>query len=156
MVTRRGRSVRRVLWATVALFCLGGGAFAAEEPSPEALEFFEKRVRPILVEHCHKCHGEKQQKGGLRLDSAAAVLKGGGTGPAIVPGDPKQSLLVNAISYDPDGYQMPPDGKLASHEIAALEEWIRRGAVFPGPSDSAKTQETINLAEGRKFWSFPA
>ena len=119
-------------WLIFTAIVLGGSFVApAAEPSREALEFFEKRVRPILVENCHKCHGEKQHKGGLRLDSIAAVLKGGDTGPAVVPGDPKKSLLLDAINYDPNGYQMPPTGKLPDDAIATLTEWVRLGAPWP-------------------------
>ena len=116
----------RVAW----LILCSASSLMAAEPSREDLELFEKRVRPLLVDNCHKCHGEKQQKGGLRLDSLAAALKGGDTGPAIVPGEPQRSLLVEAINYDPAGYQMPPAGKLSDEAIATLTEWIRRGAAY--------------------------
>lgn len=128
---------------------------AAAEPSPEQLEFFEKRVRPVLVEHCQKCHGSKDQKGGLRLDSRSAIMKGGDTGPAIIAGDAKASLLIQAVSYDPDSYQMPPTGKLPADAIAVLTEWVREGAVWPAESttvtDSAKV---FDLAARAKHWSF--
>lgn len=133
-------------WATAV--------FAADF-SPESLEFFEKRIRPVLVEHCVKCHGEKQQKGGLRLDSRAAILRGGDTGPALVPQHAEKSLLLEAISYDPDGYKMPPTGKLPDQVIADLTDWVRQGAAWPtetGP-DSA-TRAEFNLAERSRHWSF--
>src|SRR5262245_21626870 len=68
------------------------------QPSPAAIQFFENKVRPLLVENCFKCHGDKKPKAGLRLDSRAAILEGGDSGPAIVPGDPAKSLLVKAVS----------------------------------------------------------
>src|SRR5262245_44525876 len=77
-------------------------AAAAAEPSAEDVEFFEKQVRPILVESCQKCHGEKKQEGGLRLDSLATVLNGGDSGPAIEPGKPGDSLLIEAVGYAGD------------------------------------------------------
>src|SRR5690349_18499553 len=86
------------------------------------VEFFEKQVRPILVARCHECHGGATHKGNLRLDSHAAVLAGGDTGPAVVSGDPEKSLLVDAVRYG-DLYQMPPDSQLPAEEIKALEEW---------------------------------
>jgi hypothetical protein len=88
-------------------------AFAASEPTPEQLEFFEKKIRPIFVENCYKCHSIEQgkSKGDLTLDTRDGVLKGGETGPAIMPGDPAQSLLVKAISYQDKALQMPPKGK---------------------------------------------
>jgi len=143
-----------VLAVVVVVLRSGTFAFAAE-PSREAIEFFEKRVRPILVENCHKCHGEKQQKGGLRLDSIAAVLKGGDTGPAVVPGDPKKSLLVDAINYDPNGYQMPPTGKLPDDAIATLTEWVKLGAPWPAETVASKGDDKkFDLAERAKHWSF--
>ena len=95
-------------------------------------EFFEKQVRPILVARCLECHSGKSAKiqGGLRLDSRAAALQGGDTGPAVVPGKPKESLLIDAINYG-ELYQMPPKGKLPADEVAVLTKWIEHGAPWP-------------------------
>ena len=79
---------------------------APTRPTPAQIEFFEKKVRPVLANNCFKCHVPKKQKGGLRLDSRATILKGGETGPAVVPGKPERSELILAVSYDPDGYQI--------------------------------------------------
>ncbi len=134
---------------------MGATSAIAADFSPEALEFFEKRVRPVLVEHCLKCHGEKQQKGGLRLDSRSAILQGGDTGPAMVPQHADKSLLVEAISYDPDSYKMPPTGKLPANVIADLTEWVRQGAAWPTEAASGSaTKSEFNLAERSKHWSF--
>src|SRR5689334_18962173 len=76
---------------------------ADARPLPAQAEFFEKSVRPVLATHCLECHGARKQKGGLRLDSRAAVLAGGDSGPAIVPGKPEKSLLITAVHYDGDG-----------------------------------------------------
>src|SRR3954468_675107 len=98
--------------------CAGGGLLAAPapaadpKPSAEAVEFFEKSVRPVLAEHCQSCHGADKQKGGLRLDSRQAMISGGDTGPAIVPGDPDKSRLVGAVHHTGDTPKMPPKGKL--------------------------------------------
>ena len=92
------------------------------------MELFEKRVRPVLVERCLECHGEKKQKGGLRLDNAAAVRAGGGSGAALVPGQPEKSLLIKVISWSDPDLQMPPKNKLPDTEIAALTEWVKMGA----------------------------
>ena len=92
------------------------------------LEFFEKQVRPILARRCYECHSAraKELKGGLRVDSRAAILTGGDTGPAIVLGDQDESLLIDAINYG-DLYQMPPKSKLPDSEIAILSKWVKLG-----------------------------
>lgn len=97
------------------------------------LEFFEKRVRPLLVERCYKCHsvtGEKV-KGGLLMDSREDLLKGGDTGSALVPGDPEKSLLITAVHYTNEDLMMPPKTKLPAKEVADLTAWVKAGAVWP-------------------------
>ncbi len=97
---------RSLRTAVCLLGLLGLGAAAIAEDAtftPDQLEYFEKRVRPLLVEHCQKCHGAEKQKGELRLDSREALLKGGETGPAIVAGKPADSELIKALKYDPTG-----------------------------------------------------
>jgi len=102
--------------------------FPARADDPQ----FRERVWPLLDRACVKCHGGEKQKGGLRLDSRAAALKGGDTGPAVVPGKPEESLLIKLIRHaEPDRERMPPKEKLANSEIAALENWIRDGAAWP-------------------------
>lgn len=93
--------------------------------------FFESTIRPLLVERCLECHGEKKQEGGLRLDSPAGWKEGGDSGPAVMPGKPDESLLITAVSYVDKDLQMPPKQQLAAHEIAELKEWIRLGAPDP-------------------------
>src|SRR5689334_20547302 len=97
---------------------------AAPEPTRDQIRFFEEKVRPILAENCYKCHGSKKQKGSLRLDLPEMALAGGESGPAIVPGKPEQSPLVEAIKWE--SLEMPPTGKLSESQIATLTEWIRR------------------------------
>jgi hypothetical protein len=101
------------------------------EPPAKAVEFFEAKVRPILAEHCWCCHGPDNQKGGLRLDSREAMLQGNLSGPAIVPGHPEKSLLIDALQHTGEA-KMPPDGKLPPEVIANLAEWIKAGAPWPG------------------------
>jgi hypothetical protein len=124
--------------------------------SPEDRDFFEKKVRPLLVNECHKCHSgsAKKQRGGLLLDRRAAILKGGDTGPAVVAGQPDQSLLIQAVHYRDANLQMPPTGKLASHQLAVLEEWVRRGVPFPEAGPAVAARQGIDLEKGRQFWSF--
>ena len=88
--------------------------FAAKAPDRAGIEFFEKHVRPVLVDHCYNCHSpgaEKGVKGGLLLDTRDGLLKGGDNGPGIVAGDPEKSLLIKAIRYHDENLQMPPKGK---------------------------------------------
>src|SRR5215203_2069700 len=113
-------ATRRLLWCA-AIACSSLTASAGREGDA----YFEAKVRPLLVERCYECHGEKKQKGGLRLDSAAAALQGGDSGPALVPGKPEESRLVKGISWSDPDFQMPPKNKLSDSEIAALTEWVK-------------------------------
>ena len=140
----------------VAILALGSGRVWAAEPGATAVPFFEKQVRPLLVEHCHGCHSAKANKtrGGLALDSREFILKGGDSGPAVVPGKPEQSLLVTAVHRTAD-LQMPPKGKLQAKEIAVLEKWVRDGAVYPdGANAGASPAIDPTSPEARQFWSF--
>jgi hypothetical protein len=124
--------------------------------SAEDLAFFEKKVRPLLASRCQECHSArtKKKRGGLFLDSRDHILAGGDSGPAVVPGQPAKSLLILAVRHEHETLAMPPKGKLPATEIAVLEEWVRRGAIYPGPTIAPKTREGIDLAAGRQFWSF--
>ncbi len=135
---------------TVALLLLA----LQQPPDAAGIEFFEKKVRPVLIDRCFSCHsaGAKKVKGGLLLDTREATLKGGETGPAIVPGHPEKSLLVKAVRYANENLQMPPKEKLSDEEIAALEEWVKRGA--PDPRTAAPPKKPA--IDPRAFWSFQA
>ncbi len=121
-----------------------------ERPNPEAIEFFEKKVRPLLVENCQSCHGAEKQKGALRLDSLASVLKGGDSGPAVVPGKPEKSLLIRTIHYrgEDDAPKMPPKAKLNDAALAAFADWVKMGAPWPendvvkGPAKIADVRQS--------------
>jgi len=159
-LTAAARSTRSI-WAAalVAVLTVGVAAPASQaaSPTPEGAEFFEKKVRPILVEKCQKCHGTQRQKGGLRLDSREAALKGGESGPVIVAGPPEMSELVRAVNYEADGFQMPPTGKLDADSIAVLADWVRLGAPWPAAAPSGnhpKSQSGFDFAERAKHWSF--
>jgi hypothetical protein len=130
-----------------------------QEPSREGLEFFEKKIRPALVENCYACHSEKSKRpqGGLLLDSIEAMLKGGASGqPAIVPGDPEKSLLIKAIRQTDAKLQMPMGGKLPDQMIKDFEAWVKMGAPAPRVSapTAASNYPAYNFDEARKFWSF--
>ncbi|HEX4130646.1 MAG TPA: PSD1 and planctomycete cytochrome C domain-containing protein [Pirellulales bacterium] len=132
-----------------------------EAPTADAerLAYFEQTIRPLLVEHCYECHSAQAKvlQGGLLLDSRPGWQKGGDSGPTIVPGHPEKSLLVRAVEFrEDDDIQMPPKGKLADREIAALRHWVSLGA--PDPRLDAPTMKsskrTINLAEEKKHWAY--
>jgi hypothetical protein len=125
--------------------------------SAEAIEFFEARVRPILVERCLKCHGQEKQSSGLRLDSRAAILKGGDSGPAAVPGKPEESLIVQAVDQTHGDLKMPPKGKLPEPSVAMLRQWVAAG--IPWTDESAKrtaasTRHESNPATSKTHWAF--
>ena len=125
-------------------------AFAADPPGAE---FFETRVRPVLVENCQKCHGAKKQEGGLRLDSRAALLKGGESGPALVPGDPAKSRLLQAIRHSPDLSPMPPESKpMPAATVEAIASWVKEGAVWPESAGYAAGSDVA--AAAKKHWAF--
>ncbi|MDA0838698.1 MAG: DUF1549 domain-containing protein [Planctomycetota bacterium] len=102
-------------------------------PTPEQFEFFENQVRPLFSRHCYKCHSTqaKKVKGKLYLDSHAAAIKGGESGPALVPGNPEESLLIKAVQYQEESLEMPPNAKLTEAEIDALVKWVKMGAPWP-------------------------
>jgi hypothetical protein len=104
--------------------------------SEEREAFFESKIRPVLATTCFKCHGGKKTGNHLRVDRREALLKGGDSGPAIVPGDPEKSLLIRALRYHDDDLKMPPDKRLPAVEIADFERWVRDGAVWPERSAS--------------------
>ena len=103
--------------------------------------FFETRIRPVLARSCFKCHSTKSRKpkGELLLDSRDSVLKGGETGPAVVPGNLEVSLLVRAVRYEDEDLQMPPSGKLPDEVVADFERWVRDGAPFPSAASQPPT-----------------
>jgi hypothetical protein len=128
----------------------------AAEPLAAESEFFENRIRPLLVEHCYSCHSAKAEKvkGGLRLDSPEGVRKGGSSGLAIVPGYPEASLLIKAVRYTDPDLQMPPkDKKLAGEQIADLEAWVKMGAPLPHSNVRPELAGQINQARAR-HWAF--
>ena len=138
--------VRCRVVAVVAIISIANFAAAvcgAENPA----EHFEKRVRPLLIERCHKCHLGDKAKGGLRLDSAESLRRGGESGPVVVPGKPDESLLIHAVRHE-QGLKMPPDGTLTEAQISDLVAWVKMGAVWPeiGPVASAAAPKAAAIA----------
>jgi hypothetical protein len=129
----------------------------ALDPDTKGIEFFENKIRPALVENCYECHStaaqeKKKLKGGLLLDSKEGVLAGGDTGPAIVSGKAKESLLIQSLHYDGD-LKMPRKGKLPANVIADFEAWVNMGAPDPRSKVVVK-QRGMSIEEGRKFWAY--
>src|SRR5438876_8860500 len=146
------------LIAAVVLPALVSSRAAAPEPDHAGVEFFEKKIRPIFVEHCYQCHSKDAEKvkGGLLLDTREGLLKGGDTGPALVAGDPEKSLLIKAVRYTDENLQMPPKGKkLSPEQIADLETWVKIGAPDPrvGKTNESASPEAI-ASKARAHWAF--
>jgi Protein of unknown function (DUF1553)/Protein of unknown function (DUF1549)/Planctomycete cytochrome C len=131
--------IQWIVWMIAIQFSWLPMANAADD-----LDFFESRIRPLLIEHCYECHGEKKQEGGLRLDWRDGWQVGGDSGPAIIPRDIEKSRLIQAIRYNDLDLQMPPSSKLGDRQIADLETWVRQGAADPRdslPTEGPKKQE---------------
>lgn len=136
----------------VLLFVLPAAATWAGDPG---VDFFEKKIRPVLAQHCYSCHSAKKHKGGLYLDSKAGVVQGGDSGPALVPGKPAESRLIKAIRYDDPELRMPPSRKLPATVIADLEKWVTMGAPDPRTATVAKVTKDENvLDKARTFWAY--
>ncbi len=154
---RRGECngfARRAAAVGLAVLAIVGSRVAHAEISPNALAFFESKVRPLLIERCNECHGEKKQKGGLRLDSKEGWQKGGDTGPALVPGRPDESLLIQAVRRQNPDLQMPPKAKLAESEIETLVQWVKMGGPDPRDTVPVKSTARRSLEEERKHWAY--
>jgi hypothetical protein len=146
------QAMTRIQFLTVLLCFVPFGTASADSGT----EFFEAKIRPVLVEQCYKCHSSDAQKngklkGGLLLDTREATRMGGESGPAVVPNDAKKSLLLSALRHQ--DFEMPPKGKLPSNVIADFQKWIEMGA--PDPRDGQGIVQTkIDLVKGRQFWAF--
>ena len=142
------------LCAGLAVWFWVAASISAAEPGAE---FFEQRIRPVLAGRCYKCHsaGGEKIKGGLVLDTREGMLKGGDTRPALVPGNPEKSLLIEAIHYTNEDLKMPPKGKLSPQEIADFVAWVKNGAEWPkdiGPKAASVNQNAqLRSARNRRL-----
>ena len=118
-----------------------------------SLRFFENRIRPQLAENCYECHGPERQESGLRLDTYAGIIEGGDTGEAVVPGEPDESLLLVALSYENEELEMPPDGKLSDRVVMDMRQWIEMGAPHPDQGRPVKEASPQEPQEEQQ-WSF--
>jgi hypothetical protein len=143
----------RISTLTAIALLVAAPAVRAEEPVNA--EFFEKKVRPLLVVNCVGCHGPQKQKGGLRLDAKTGFTKGGQNGALVKPGELDKSLLLQVIRYDGD-IKMPQKGKLADEDVATLTVWVKGGAPWPDDSSTlAGPGSRFDLhARAKAQWSF--
>ncbi len=148
------------LFATITVFlslAIGRPTSAEDSLPAESLDFFESKIRPLLINHCYECHSLEsgEASGGLRLDSATASHAGGSHGAAVVPGDLSASTLVKAIEYDDPELQMPPEGKLQAEQIELLKHWIEIGAPDPREETAPKTVSPLER-DPSTHWAFVA
>jgi hypothetical protein len=144
----------------LCLFSVAGLAarVSAAEPDAAGIEFFERKVRPLLAENCYTCHGEEKQKNHLRLDSPAAIRAGGESGPVIVPEHPEKSRLILAVGYQDENLKMPPKKQLSARQVADLTEWVKLGAPMSADEASgavsASKKEFQISDKDRNHWAF--
>lgn len=149
------RKVAIIACGVAALFAAAPFAGAQDE---ERGEYFESRVRPLFAAQCNACH-TGAASGGLRLDSREAVLKGGNSGPAVVPGAPEESLLMTIVNYKHERIKMPPVGKMPDEDLAVLKQWIGDGAYWPestGATSAPVATGYVITPQQKAFWSFQA
>ncbi len=157
------KALAKSIFAIASLLAVGagpGGVASAEdaaELTPQQVQFFENKVRPVLAKNCYECHGPDEQESELRLDQRSGILAGGENyGPAIVPGKPQESILIDAINYGE--LEMPPEHKLKKQEIADLTRWVEMGAPWPGADTTKVVQQEEHGStvtdEDRSWWSF--
>jgi len=147
------QAYRKVLGSIFGLLATTSVFQAAQSSS--SVDFFETRIRPLLAERCFACHTQSRL-GGLQIDSRETLLKGGSSGPAIVPGSPEQSLLIQAVGHTHERLKMPPQEKLKDVEIAWLSDWIRAGAPWPESASRATSEAHptgVITPQQRSFWS---
>jgi hypothetical protein len=155
------RAHRRKLIATAFVLVVVSlsTVWGADQDSQKGIEHFEKYVRPVLAEHCYKCHSTRSGKrqGGLVLDSKSGWTVGGESGAAIVPGDVEASLVIRAVRYTDSDLKMPPDKALPPETVARLEQWVKMGAPVPRdepPADNVNRKEPSDPIAGREHWAF--
>lgn len=133
---------------------LASSAASAGAKETDGIEFFEAKIRPVLVEQCYSCHSAKAKilRGNLLLDTREGLLKGGDSGPAVVVGKPDESVLIDALKYD--GFEMPPSGRLSDAVVADFERWVKIGLPDPRVGTAVVAKQGMDIETGRKFWAF--
>ncbi|HEY7428028.1 MAG TPA: DUF1553 domain-containing protein [Gemmataceae bacterium] len=155
------RSPLRFYATLIVLLLLGRGFASAGDaptgPNAKGIAFFEAKIRPVLVQHCYRCHSVDagKSRGGLVLDSRKGIRQGGDRGPAVVPGDPNTSLLLTAISHSDADLKMPPKKeRLPESVLQDFKTWIRLGAADPRNGAASSARPAVDLEAGRRFWAF--
>ncbi len=141
----------------VILVCLFATRVFAEEITAEQTAFYTDKILPIFAENCYKCHSAEggKDKGGLTLDTRDAMLKGGDTGPSLVPGDVAKSLLITAVAYTDPDLKMPPKGdKLSPAQVADLTAWVKQGALVPSNTGAIKSKLSGLTDKARRHWAY--
>ena len=152
-------SFNPLLGLAVTWLLIGAGtSLPGVAATAAGFEHFERKIRPLLAQHCFECHGEEKQKGGLRLDSPAAIEAGGEIGPLFTAGSPDDSLLIRAVSYEDDDLKMPPKTRLSPDQVKLLRDWIASGAPMPAPQPGtqpiARSGGFQIKEEDQKHWAF--
>ncbi len=141
--------------AATAVAILLAPSFVSGALTPEQTAFFESKIRPALSQYCYECHSSEEKiRGGLALDTRDGLLAGGDSGPAIVPGNPEESLLYEAITWADRDTQMPPKNKMPESAIADFKSWISMGVPDPRVQEVASVKSGIDIEAGRRFWAF--
>ncbi len=154
-------NLAKLTWAVGLVLAAASSRSGAADLDPQGVEFFEKKIRPVLVEHCYQCHSAEAEKarklrGGLLLDSREGLSKGGETGPALVPGKPAEGTLLRALRHA-EGLKMPPKGKLPDSVLADFERWIKIGAPDPRDGKPSTVASAIDFDRARReHWAFQA
>ena len=142
--------------AAVVVALTASPVSSADKKSSAGIEFFEKKIRPVLVAKCYKCHAGNQLKGGLRVDTRDGIRRGGESGPAVVPKNTQKSLILEALRHE--SFEMPPKEKLSKRVIADFVTWIKLGAPDPRKEKAGKVlpikKTDIDFKQARRFWSF--
>lgn len=159
MPTKRSHRLRWLIGLVLTVLVIGWSQPSVQASSPDSIDFFEQRIRPVLIEHCYACHAsDTEQQGGLTLDTKSGWQIGGDSGPAIVPGDAAASRLIRVMSYQDPELEMPPDSKLPQNILDDFKRWIDAGAVDPrddAPGTVAKKRDSeIDWDKARQHWAY--
>ncbi|MAT12019.1 MAG: hypothetical protein CMM02_13555 [Rhodopirellula sp.] len=149
-------SLPRLTASFLLLAVVSAQGVLADNDDKAGQVFFEKKIRPVLARYCYECHGKEKQESDLRLDNYKDLLRGGGTGPAVVPNNLDESLIIHVLKYEDEELQMPPEQKLSDEIIDDFVKWIEMGAPHPDASETMiePRKSGVDWETEREFWSF--